>query len=271
MATARIDGGQVRRLHSRRGKGRRWLFAPAAAAFAAILAAWGAPAQADVYDLDSEHTEVRFSWDHLGLSRQSGRFTEVKGTVDFNPANPAASKVEVTIPLRGIQTGVRKLDDHLLTSHEFFDPATHPDITFRSVSVTPTGQRTAEVTGELTINGIARPVVLDVIWNFSGEHPLSTINPTYAGVYASGFSAKTQIRRSDWGLTRTIPYVSDEIRIGIETEMHRRSLPLVADPAETLDPARDTAAAAGEASLPPPALDVPTGIPALPGAVERLP
>lgn len=238
-------------------------------AVAALCAAFSAPARADVYDLDPEHTEVRFSWDHLGLSRQSGRFTEVKGTVDFNPANPAASRVEVTIPLRGIQTGVRKLDDHLLTSHEFFDPATHPDITFRSVSVTPTGQRTAEVTGELTINGIARPVVLDVIWNFSGEHPLSTINPTYAGVYASGFSAKTQIRRSDWGLTRTIPYVSDEIRIGIETEMHRRSLPLVADPAETLDPARDTAAA-GEPSLPP-APDVPTGIPALPGAVEGLP
>jgi len=238
-------------------------------AVAALCAAFSAPARADVYDLDPEHTEVRFSWDHLGLSRQSGRFTEVKGTVDFNPANPAASRVEVTIPLRGIQTGVRKLDDHLLTSHEFFDPATHPDITFRSVSVTPTGQRTAEVTGELAINGIARPVVLDVIWNFSGEHPLSTINPTYAGVYASGFSAKTQIRRSDWGLTRTIPYVSDEIRIGIETEMHRRSLPLVADPAETLDPARDTAAA-GEPSLPP-APDVPTGIPALPGAVEGLP
>lgn len=225
-------------------------------------------ARADVYDLDPEHTEVRFSWDHLGLSRQSGRFTELKGIVNFNPNSPATSTVDVTIPLRSIQTGVKKLDEHLLNSREFFNPDTDPDITFKSVSVTPTGQRTAEVTGELTVNGIARPVVLDVIWNFSGEHPLSSINPTYAGVYASGFSAKTQIRRSDFGLTRTIPFVSDEIRISIETEMYRRSLPIVADPADTLDPARDTATA--NDTMPPPP-EVPTGIPALPGAVDRIP
>jgi polyisoprenoid-binding protein YceI len=240
---------------------------------AALLTAFALPvlpARADVYDLDPEHTEVRFSWDHLGLSRQSGRFTEMKGVVNFNPTNPATSTVDVTIPLKGIQTGVKKLDEHLLTSREFFNPEAHPDITFKSVSVTPTGQRTAEVTGELSMNGIARPVVLDVIWNFSGEHPLSSINPTYSGVYASGFSAKTQIRRSDWGLTRTIPFVSDEIRITIETEMYRRSLPLVADPAETLDPNRDTATA-GESPQPWSAPEVPTDIPALPGATEKSP
>lgn len=239
---------------------------------AALGALWlgAGPASADIYDLDSEHTEVRFSWDHLGMSRQSGRFIDVKGMVDFNANNPAASSVNVTIPLRSIQTGVKKLDDHLLNSREFFNPESYPDIAFRSVSVTPTGARTAEVTGELTMNGITRPVVLDVIWNFSGEHPLSAINPTYAGVYASGFSAKTQIRRSDWGLTRTIPFVSDEIRITIEAEMHRRSLPLVADPAATLDPARDTATA-GDATVPSSVPEVPMGIPALPGAVERLP
>ncbi len=230
----------------------------------AMLCLCATAASADVYDLDPEHTEVRFTWDHLGLSRQSGRFTDVKGVINFNANNPATSTVEVTIPLTSIQTGVRKLDEHLLNSREFFNPDTHPNITFKSVSVTPTGQRTAEVTGELAMNGVTRPVVLDVIWNFSGEHPLSTINPTYAGVYASGFSAKTQIRRSDWGLTRTIPFVSDEIRITIETEMYRRSLPLVADPAETLDPARE-AATAGEPSLPPMGPQVPSTIPTLPG------
>lgn len=252
---------------ARGGAGPR-LVALAVALFALTLGA--ERSCADVYDIDPEHTEVRFSWDHLGLSRQSGRFTDVKGVVNFNPNNPAAGSVEVTIPLRSIQTGVKKLDEHLLNSREFFNPDIYPDIAFKSVSVTPTGTRTAEVTGELTMNGMSRPVVLDVIWNFSGEHPLSSINPAYAGVYASGFSAKTQIRRSDWGLTRTIPFVSDEIRISIETEMHRRALPLVADPGLTLDPQRDTAAA-GEASLPAPEPAVPTEIPALPGAVERMP
>lgn len=248
---------------------RRQRFLARAAALAAVLLC-AAPVRADVYDLDPEHTEVRFSWDHLGLSRQSGRFTQVKGVVNFNPNNVAASSVEVTIPVRSIQTGVQKLDEHLLNSREFFDPDAHPDLTFKSVSVTPTGQRTAEVTGELSMNGFARPVVLDVIWNFSGEHPLSAINPTYAGVYASGFSAKTQIRRSDFGLTRSIPFVSDELRITIETEMYRRTLPLVADPALTLDPNRDTATA-NEAGLPAPAPEVPTELPTLPGAVERQP
>ncbi len=251
----------------RHGLGR--YLAGAGMAALAVLCLGTTSVRADVYDLDPEHTEVRFSWDHLGLSRQSGRFTDVKGVVNFNPNNPAISTVEVTIPLSSIQTGVKKLDEHLLNSREFFNPETHPDITFKSVSVTPTGQRTAEVTGELAMNGVTRPVVLDVIWNFSGEHPLSTINPTYAGVYASGFSAKTQIRRSDWGLTRTIPFVSDEIRITIETEMYRRSLPLVADPAETLDPARE-AATAGEPSLPPPEPQVPSTIPTLPGGAGDL-
>lgn len=253
-----------------RGRGWRHPFFSAGAAAVAAFLLTVTGARADVYDLDPEHTEVRFSWDHLGLSRQSGRFTAVKGVVNFNPNAPTASTVEVTIPLKSIQTGVTKLDEHLLNSREFFNPDAHPDITFRSVSVTPTGQRTAEVTGELSLNGFARPAVLDVIWNFSGEHPLSAINPTYAGVYASGFSAKTQIRRSDFGLTRSIPFVSDEIRITIETEMFRRALPVVADPAETLDPNRELSTA-GEAGLPPAAPEVPTDIQALPGAGEPAP
>ena len=247
-------------------RGREWIGkVQIAGAFAlAMLVLTTTGTRADVYDLDPDHTEVRFSWDHLGLSRQSGRFTDVKGVVNFNPNSPATSTVEVTIPLKSIQTGVKKLDEHLLNSREYFNPEAHPDISFRSVSVTPTGQRTAEVTGELNVNGIARPVVLDVIWNFSGEHPLSAINPTYAGVYASGFSAKTQIRRSDFGLTRSIPFVSDEIRITIETEMFRRSLPVVADPAETLDPNRELSTA-GEAGGVPIEPVVPTDIPTLPG------
>lgn len=253
---------------SRRGWRQHVWRAGAAAVAALLMCAPGA--RADIYDLDPEHTEVRFSWDHLGLSRQSGRFTAVKGVVNFNPNSPATSTVEVAIPLKSIQTGVAKLDEHLLNSREYFNPDVHPDITFKSVSVTPTGQRTAEVTGELSMNGFARPVVLDVIWNFSGEHPLSAINPTYAGVYASGFSAKTQIRRSDFGLTRSIPFVSDEIRITIETEMFRRSLPVVADPADTLDPNRELSTA-GEAASMAPAPEVPTDIQPMPGASESVP
>ena len=78
--------------------------------------------------------------------------------------------------------------------------------------------------------------MLETTWNFSGEHPMAKINPAYSEVYASGFSARTQIFRSDFGITRTIPFVSDEIQITIETEMHRTAQP-AAESAATALPA----------------------------------
>lgn len=186
-------------------------------------------ARADTYALDPQHTEVRFTWDHLGLSRQGGRFTAAEGTVTFNPAIPEVSTIDVTIPVKSISTGVKKLDEHLIGTKDFFDAATYPAITFKSTIVRPKTGKTAEIEGDLSINGVTRPAVLDVVWNFSGEHPLQSINPVYAGAYAASFSAITQIRRSDWGITRTIPYVSDELRITIETEMLRTSETPVTD------------------------------------------
>jgi polyisoprenoid-binding protein YceI len=192
------------------------------------LAALTNGAHADIYELDKEHTEVRFTWDHLGLSRQGGRFLDVEGLVSFDPQQPQASTVDVTIPLKSISTGVAKLDEHLVKSKDFFDVAAYPTITFKSTVVKMTEPKIAEVTGDLTINGITKPVVLDVVWNFTGEHPLASINPTYQDAYYSGFSASTQILRSDWGITRTIPYVSDELRITIEAEMRRVKQPAAA-------------------------------------------
>ena len=191
----------------------------------AVLAAGiaTAPALADTYRIDKDHTEVRFSWDHLGMSRQSGRFLDVTGRISFDPDRPEDSTVDVTIRLDSLQTGVPALDDVLLRTRDFFDAEKHPTIHFKSSVVTLTTAKTANVTGDLTINGITKPVVLSVVWNFSGDHPLASVNPTYTGVYASGFSAKTQILRSEWGITRTIPLVSDEIRITIEAELLRVS------------------------------------------------
>jgi polyisoprenoid-binding protein YceI len=214
----------------------------------------GVQAQADTYALDPQHTEVRFSWDHLGLSRQGGRFTAAEGTVNFDPAQPNASTVEVKIPIKSIATGVKKLDEHLITTKDFFDAAAYPAITFKSTQVRMKSDKTGEVDGDLTINGISKPVVLDVVWNFTGEHPLQTINPVYAGAFASGFSATTQIRRSDWGVTRSIPYVSDELRITIETEMLRTA----ESPA--------AASAAGPVEAPAPPVE-----PALPEQPDDLP
>jgi len=175
----------------------------------------------ETYSFDKQHTEVRFSWDHLGLSRQSGRFMDVSGALMLDPDKPETSTVEVTIKVPSLWTGIKELDT-VLKGKEFFDTATNPLATFRSTDVKRLSDKTAQVTGDLTLNGQTKPVTLDVVWNFSGEHPLSKINPVYTDLYYSGFSAQTQIRRSDWGITRTIPYVSDEIQIVIEAELKRK-------------------------------------------------
>ncbi len=216
--------------------------------FAAVCAG---VAQADTYALDPDHTEVRFTWDHLGLSRQGGRFASAEGTVTFDEAKPEASTVDVKVPIKSISTGIKKLDEHLITTKDFFDVAKFPAITFKSTVVRMKSDKTGEIEGDLTINGMTKPVVLDVIWNFSGEHPLQSINPVYAGAYASGFSATTQIRRSDWGITRTIPYVSDELRITIETEMLRTVETPSAGAVESAPGAVDAASGAGTPLLPP--------------------
>jgi polyisoprenoid-binding protein YceI len=196
-------------------------------ASALILLAWGAvasapaAAHADTWVFDKQHTEIRFSWDHLGLSRKSGRFLDMDGTLDFSPTEPEAGSIDVGIRTTSIATGVRELDDHL-KSPDFFGANANPRITFKSTGVSKTGERTGEVNGNLTIAGVTRPVTLDVTWNFTGEYPLSAINPGYQGKWVSGFSARTIIARSDFGLKRAIPLISDEIQITIEAELLRK-------------------------------------------------
>ena len=226
----------------RLGRRRLSLFPALATACLGMFAVAPAQAAADAYAFDKSHTEIRFSWDHLGLSRQSGRFLDVEGALQLDPEQPEASRVEIVIKLSSLSSGVRELDG-VLKSKEFFDVASNPVATFRSTEVARTGDKTARVTGDLTLAGKTNPVVLDVVWNFAGEHPLSKINPIYAGTYYAGFSARTQLLRSDWGLTRTIPYVSDEIRLEIEAELKRTSVP----------PARQPVAGDGAPQAPAPA------------------
>lgn len=181
-----------------------------------------APAEAGIYVIDKDHTEVRFSWDHLGMSRQSGQFRDVIGRLAFDPEKPQEARLEVTIKAESLLTGVPALDQILKDTPDYLDIAQHPDITFRSSAVAMTSSKTGNVEGELTINGVTRPASLAVVWNFHGEHPLSKINPIYQGVTAAGFSARTTILRSEFGISRGIPLVSDELRITIESELHRK-------------------------------------------------
>jgi polyisoprenoid-binding protein YceI len=179
-------------------------------------------ASAATYVIDKTSTYVGFSWNRLGLSRQQGRFTDFSGVVSFDPQKPNDGTVDVTINTGSIQTGVDALDKHLRTS-DFFDAANHRTMAFKSTSAEKTGERSGLITGELTILGITKPVVLDVTWNFTGEHPLGAINSSFKDKTVSAFSARGLIKRSDWGMTRAAPLMSDEIEISIEVEMIKKS------------------------------------------------
>jgi polyisoprenoid-binding protein YceI len=178
-------------------------------------------ARAETYSLDKSHTLVAFGWERNGLSRQQGRFTDVNGTVEFDANTPEAGSVDVSIRASSIQTGVEALDRHL-RSADFFDVANHPVVTFRSTSITRTGDKTGDITGDLTMLGITRPVTLQATWVFTGPHPLGQINPALRDRAVSVFSARGSLKRSAWGLSRVIPLVADDIQITIETELLKK-------------------------------------------------
>jgi polyisoprenoid-binding protein YceI len=178
---------------------------------ALLLLAAGSTIAAPVrYDLDPNHTQVAFSWTHFGFSHPAGRFDKVDGDFRFDPADPTRSTVTVTIPVDSIDTGVAKLDAHL-KSPDFFDAARYPTATFKSTHVERAGDHGLKVSGELTLHGVTKPVVLDVVINKVGPHPMG-------GRAAAGFDARTTVKRSDFGISNYVPNVSDEITISITTE-----------------------------------------------------
>jgi polyisoprenoid-binding protein YceI len=175
-----------------------------------LLVSLATPAlAADTYKLDPMHTAIVFHVNHFGFSSPSGKFMNVDGSVMLDQKNPAASKVNVTIPIATIATDVAKLDEHL-KSKDFFDAATYPTATFVSTKVDVTGKDTAIVHGTLTLHGISKPVDLNVRLNKIGENIMK--KPT------AGFSAVAVIKRSDFGITLYAPALSDEVQLDIESE-----------------------------------------------------
>ncbi len=178
-------------------------------------------ARADTWVFDKQNTEIRFSWDYLGVSRRSGRFVDMDGTLNFSPTEPEVGDIELTIRSASVSTGTKELDD-ALKSADFFGATNNPRIMFKSTGITKTGEKSGDIAGMLTLLGQSRPVVLATTWNFTGEHPLGTSNVNFQGKWVSGFSATTKIQRSDFGMKRGIPLLSDEIRIDIEAVFIRK-------------------------------------------------
>ncbi len=164
---------------------------PAAPAAAAGLPAAGLPA-AGTYALDPAHTTVGFRIRHMGLAFVEGEFDAFEGAVQFDPADLAATTVTATVQTTSVDTDVDARDGHLRTA-DFFDVATFPTMTFRSTAVQPTGPSTFRLTGDLTLHGVTRPVVLDVT-------AAGPITDPRSGQRA-GFHAEGEIDRRDFGMT----------------------------------------------------------------------
>jgi polyisoprenoid-binding protein YceI len=176
-----------------------------------VLAATGAKVQAaDKYDIDSSHSGVVFGWNHFGFSNPTARFDKIEGSVLLDKTDLTKSAISVTLPLESLDTGVSKLDQEL-KGPEFFDAAKYPAITFKSTKVEKTGEKALKVTGELTVHGVTKVVTLDATVNRIGIFEI----PGVIKAPAAGFDATTIIKRSDFGVTKYLPVVSDEIPVRI--------------------------------------------------------
>ncbi|MGN6313030.1 MAG: YceI family protein [Rhodanobacteraceae bacterium] len=181
------------------------------ALFLSLLAASAASLASPVhYTLDPAHTQVLFSWDHLGYSHPSGQFDRVEGTLIYDADHPSGSSVRVSIPVSSLHTHVPALDKQLL-GPMYLDAEKFPLITFVGSKVKVEGAARFKVEGRLTVHGVARPVTLDVTLNKAGKYPMIEAP-------ALGFGATATFDRSAFGVGYGVPMVGDALQVTITAE-----------------------------------------------------
>jgi len=165
--------------------------------------------------IDAGHSLAEFGVKHLMVSTTKGRFSEITGTINLDERNLENSSVDVTINVASVDTHDEKRDGHL-KSADFFDVENHPKITFKSTKVEPNGKDRLNVTGDLTIRGVTRSVVLDTEFNGRGRSPW--------GSEVIAYAAQTSISRKEFGLEWNVALetggvlVGDKVKISIEAE-----------------------------------------------------
>jgi len=183
-------------------------------ALAALLAA--TPLVADTWTVDKTHSEANFRVRHM-VSKVSGKFDDINGTVTGDLARPGNASVEFTIKTASVDTGTPDRDKHL-RSADFFDAEKYPEITFKSTSIKPSKQKNVyDVTGHLTMRGVTKQITLPVEYLGAVKDPW--------GNDKAGFSTSTTLNRKDYGINwnKTLDsggvLVSDEVEVTINLEM----------------------------------------------------
>ena len=196
------------------------LFKTAAFAAALALSAAGAAhaqlttspaaAQAGTYKLDPAHGKITWSITHFGFSTYIGQFSHVDATLKVDPKAVGATALDVTVDTNSLGTLNPALDTHL-KSKDFLDVAAFPTATFKATKVTQTGEKTADITGNLTLHGVTKPVVVHAVFNQGGVNPLDK-------KYSLGFAGTAEIVRSEFGIKSYVPAISDKVTLTIEAE-----------------------------------------------------
>jgi polyisoprenoid-binding protein YceI len=180
-----------------------------AAALSALLSA-PALAAPEAWVLDPSHSQIVFTYDHLGFSTTAGMFSGFEGQIAWDRENPAASSVTVSFPVRSMLTGWQERFDHFMAP-DFLDAAADEPVTFTSTAIEVTGEATAKITGDLTLNGVTQSVVLDARLVKADTHPMA--NAPWAG-----FAATTTLSRTAFNLGKFAPFVGDEVSVSISVE-----------------------------------------------------
>ncbi|MCC6334643.1 MAG: polyisoprenoid-binding protein [Myxococcales bacterium] len=177
---------------------------------------------ASTWDIDAAHASGNFSVRHMMVSNVKGTLGKVTGKVELDDADITKSKVEVSIDVKGINTREQKRDDHL-RSKDFFDVEKFPAITFKSTKIEKAGDK-LKVTGDLTIRGATKPVVLDVTLTPEVKNPFSKAT-------TRGVTGTAKLNRKDFGLTWNVALeaggvlVGDDVEISVEAELVKQEAP----------------------------------------------
>jgi polyisoprenoid-binding protein YceI len=173
-----------------------------------------AKVEAGTYAVEPAHTQVLFSVTHLGFSTYYGQFSGASGVLKLDPKKPESSSLEVHIPVASVTTASQKLTGEL-KSADWLNADAHPEIIFKTTQVLPSGQGEAKVTGELTLNGVTKSIPLTVKFNGAGGNPMSK-------KYTVGFEVSGKLQRSEFGVKKYVPFVSDEVNIIISAAFEKQ-------------------------------------------------
>jgi len=179
---------------------------------AALAMAASAAAQAGTWQIDPNHTAAQFAVRHLGVSTVRGAFTKVSGSATYDPSDLSKTSLEATIDANSVDTRV-EMRDNDLRSPRFFDVQKYPTITFHSKQTKVAGPGKLLITGDLTIRGVTKEVVLDV------DGPTTPIKDPMGKGQRMGASATTKVNRQDFGVSALPGAIGDEITITIDTEL----------------------------------------------------